>query len=210
MSLNNNETIDGKLEKVMIHEFSRCFNFFWQFANYTAEYVAYIDDRSNNLNVATYNSYSLFIHHLYEFIIACYKKENKFSTKAKFDVTDRWINNKVDEILKEYVYSIDNNLVSNLENDRDLYDIECPNDFARSFRIVRNNIAHTDHRRLCPNERISLSEFYVEYHQFVMLLFHNYKSSWLTQDYGDIDLGEITEFNNLIHSETILKLPITR
>ncbi|WP_274307015.1 hypothetical protein [Solibacillus daqui] len=83
-------------------------------------------------------------------------------------------------------------------NDRSYYQEDCPIYFATDFRQIRNSLSHADYRRINGGNRITLSEFYKQYHKYIMLLYQNGRELWSIQNIEKIDLGDVTEFNRMI------------
>lgn len=189
--------VDKSLVKVIVHEFSRC-----QLA--LELFISLRDKKYNNnmitdikLDLATYNAYSLFIQHLYEYFKGCITRDRADTSSSSPETLDQAINLEVGKILRQWRFMIDKKIAPEWANDRSYYEDSCPNDFGRDFRSVRNNVAHVDYRRVDGGNRITLSNFYLNYHKYIMLLYYSGRDWFGIKTYENLDLGDITEFNKL-------------
>ena len=80
------------------------------------------------------------------------------------------------------------------------YEKGAPSNFGKDFREVRNSLAHVDIERIRNETRLSLSEFYLKYHDYIMVIFQFSREFWEEDinQLGDKDLGDITEFASVI------------
>ncbi|URJ58877.3 MULTISPECIES: hypothetical protein [Paenibacillus] len=188
---------DRHLVSVIVHEFSRCELAFDQFIKLRG--IKHKGDLvfDNKIDLMTYNAYSLFIQHLYEYFKGCVTRSRENTGNISFEVIDSLMNREVNKILKNWRDAIDNNYAPKWANDRSYYEDVCPENFGRDFRNIRNNVAHVDFRRINGGSRITLTQFYKDYHKYAILLFYNGRDYWSISDYGDLDFGDITSFNKL-------------
>jgi len=192
------DEIDKAVVKVIMHEFSRCEIAFNSFIISGPKSLSEFEKPSRTSNVIRYNSYALFIQHLYEYLVACAKRDLLNTNEINFKVMENYILVEVNKILKNMLWMIDNNKAPSWVNARSYYENECPLDFPRDFRQIRNSHSHADYRRIKGDERITLSEFYLKYHKYISLLFQSGLDWWRVEDFEHIDLGEVTEFNRII------------
>lgn len=191
------DEVDRHLVKVIVHEFSRCRLAFDQF-------IRLRDIKYNNnlvtdrkLDLMTYNAYSLFIQHLYEYFKGCVTRGRKETGNIPPEIIDGLVNNEVNKILRNWRNAIDNNYSPQWANARSYYEDSCPDKFGTDFRNIRNNVAHVDYRRIEGGNRITLTEFYKNYHKYIILLYDNGRKFWDIQEFEDLDFGDITSFNKL-------------
>jgi len=195
------DKIDSALVKTVTHEFSRCQVALNQFIYLKTQNMLSGNSEDKKISIAIYNAYSLFVLHLYEFYIGCIIRGRMNTTKLKWDVLDNIINFEVDKTLTNWRDSIDNNYAPSWANHRSYYEDSCPPEFGIDFRSIRNSIAHVDYRRIDGENRIKLSDFYLKYHKYIMLLFEQGRYLWTIKDYNHIDLGDVSEFNKLINKK---------
>lgn len=191
------DNIDKYLVKVIVHEFSRCQLAFQLFIKLRAEKYNNKMVTDTKLDLATYDAYSLFIQHLYEYFKGCIIRQRKDTSDLPYEIIDKMVNEDVEKILKIWRENIDQKIAPKWANDRSYYEDQCPDDFGKDFRGVRNNIAHVDYRRVDGGNRITLSDFYLNYHKYIMLLYDYACDWWSIEDYKNLDLGDITNFNKL-------------
>jgi hypothetical protein len=201
MKFETGDMTDQLIVKVIVHEFSRCTLAFNSFINYSPRSVEEFRNPSRESNLYRYNSYGLFIQHLYEYFIACIKRDFKDTKGIPHDVSDALINLEVEKILGNWRFKINKGIAPNWVNDISYYEDSCPKDFGKDFRQIRNSLSHADYRRINGGNRITLSEFFKKYHKYIMLLYQNGREWWSIQDFNEIDLGDITEFNQQIYKD---------
>ncbi len=178
MKIEYSNDIDSKLVRVISHEYLRCQLSFNQFKTLSELHIIEEKKRSIELNILTYNAYLVFIHHLYEFLIACFKRDMKSLKKIDFKVSDRWLNGQVDRILSNHLQLIDSGKAPKYFNQREFYTGNCPEEFGKQFRRIRNLAAHADHKRTDDTRLISLSKFYDKYHKYIYLIFKDCDYWW--------------------------------
>lgn len=191
------DEIDQNLVRVIIHELSRCQLAFDQFIHLKENKYGNKLVTDMKLDLMTYNAYSLFIQHLYEYFKGCVTRARKDTRKIPPEIIDGFVNNEVNKILLNWQTAIDNNNAPKWANARSYYEDTCPDNFGSDFRNIRNNVAHVDYRRVRGGNRITLTEFYINYHKYIILLFDNGRKFWNMQEDDDSDFGDITGFNKL-------------
>lgn len=201
------DMLDTALSNALKHEFLRCEDAFKDFevsgtrmimmaqnAAQTGKPVAAEDQRQ--IAYKTYNAYSRFIHHLYEFMLGALKRDTK-NTKSADDYSDaeRYIAGNTQRILTNRREAIKNGTAPSWENHISAYPEKIPPDFAKDFRRYRNKIiGHVSHER----STLSLSEFYERYHMYLYMLYYDCRGFWGLRDQEFPDLKEITDFSILI------------
>jgi hypothetical protein len=140
----------------------------------------------------TYNAYSRFIHHLYEFLLGVLARERGDTAQIRAEIADPYVTAQLQRILNNKRQAIKDGTAPIWENSIDYYPEEVPKDFAREFREYRNKVSgHVTHTR----SSLSLSDFYDRNHKFLNLLYREGYSWWGVQGRGFPDLDEITKFS---------------
>ncbi|AOZ90755.1 hypothetical protein [Paenibacillus crassostreae] len=128
------DEIDQNHVRVIVHELSRCQLAFDQLIRlreikYSNKLVT---DRK--LDLMTYNAYSLFIQHLYEYFKGCVTRARKETGNIQPEIIDGLVNNEVNKILRNWRTAIDNNYAPKWANARSYYEDTCPVNFGSDFR----------------------------------------------------------------------------
>lgn len=199
-------TIDTALSNALKHEFLRCEDAFRDFeATGTrmimmAQYAAQIgkpiasQDR-RQIAYKTYNAYSRFIHHLYEFLVGALSRDAQSTASVDPTTAERYIAGHSQRILTNRREAIKNGTAPSWENHISVYPEKIPQDFPKDFRQFRNKaIGHVSHER----STLSMSEFYERYHMYLYMLFDETRGFWGLRDQEFPDLKEITDFSILI------------
>lgn len=209
MKFTPGDATDSKHCTALKHEFLRCEDAFKDFETYGTIMIMKAQAQAEGklsssqaekrlIAYKTYNAYSRFIHHLYEFILGAVARERGDTAKLEAAVADRHIAGHAQRILTGRRQAIQNGTAPVWENHISYYPEKVPEDFARKFRHVRNKSSgHVTHER----SNISLSEFYEDYHKFVHMLYWNGRSHWRLRDKEFPDLREITRFSVLIKKQ---------
>lgn len=195
---------DEKLVKVIVHEFFRAEAAFEQYTSTTLnDYINYQEGKRDiKLDLYRYNHYAMFVFHMYEYLNACFKRERKSTSNIGAADVEKLITFEVNKILRIWRESIEKGFAPSYANEFSYYDCECPEEFAKHFRGIRNNNGHADLRRIeAKGERISLSQFYLKYHKFLFLLFDFGRDWWTIERLEEVDLGDVSKFNLEIKKE---------
>jgi hypothetical protein len=187
------------------HEFLRCEDAFKDFETYGTLMIIKAQDEAQGKRSATphekrfiayktYNAYSRFIHHLYEFMLGAVARETGNSRKLEADDAGLHIMGHAQSILTGKRRAIQNGTAPAWENDISYYPEKVPAVFAKEFRQLSNIGGHVSHKR--PS--LSLSDFYRKYHKYVHMLYRNSLGHWGLRDKEFPDLREITKFSVLI------------
>jgi hypothetical protein len=199
------EKSDDKKHCVALHhEFLSCEDAYNDFISLTGRKIV----NSNQLAYIRYNAYSRFILHLYEFLIGATKREigleivkeydgNKsifsFRRNIPYKNADIFIQDRTQILLSAYRKDIiSGRIVGNPEN----YPEIVPSEFACCFRSYRNKvIGHVSIDRA----NLDLSNFYRNYHKYLMLHFDNGAAHWSINKLDKFpDLEKITQFNTAV------------
>jgi hypothetical protein len=176
------------------HEFLRCHDAFIEFHAFATLTVTNGPDRQ--LSYMAYNTYSRFIHHLYEFLLAAYCRERgdtKATAKRGSQLqTDAYINHHAQRVLRNKRAAIQNGTAPKWENSLSAYAEKIPEDLAQSFRLWRNKAyGHVSAER----PRMDLSRFFQHYHQYLHMLYRDSMYQWGPKEGAFPDLQEITGFS---------------
>jgi len=195
--------IDSDHCRAMTHEYLRCEDAFKIFCQCSEHMI--LKEKTREISYRTYNAYSNFIHHLYEFLQACHarNKKNKNITNKKGEertkIIEGYTTFHAQRIFNQYRDSIKRGDAPAWVNQLSYYEIKVPSEFATEFRVYRNKVAgHVDHERI---SKLSLSEFYQKYHKYLYYLFLDAKYMWGRNDEEFPDLKEVTEFSVMASGE---------
>jgi hypothetical protein len=189
------------------HEFLRCEDAFKDFETYGTMMIMRAQaeaegaapptaDETRLVAYKSYNAYSRFIHHLYEFMLGAVAREKGDTAELEAAVKDSYIASHAQRILTGRRQAILNGTAPAWENHISAFPEKVPAEFAVQFRRMRNKISgHVTHER----STISLSDFYDEFHKYVYMLYQNCLGHWsLLRDMEFPDLNEITKFSLLL------------
>ena len=191
------------------HEFLRCEDAFKDFKTYGRIMILKAQaqgqgkpstsrDEDRLIAYKTYNAYSRFILHLYEFMLGAVAREIGNTARLEAEHADRYITGHAQRILTGRRQAILNGTAPAWENDISYFPEKLPDDFASEFRRLRNKTSvHVTHER----SNISLSKFYDKYHKYVHMLYWNCRGHWGLRDKEFPDLKEITKFSVLIKED---------
>jgi len=195
--------VDSDHCRALTHEYLKCDDAFKLFKYYGEMMIT--NGRTSELSYRTYNAYSSFLHHLYEFMTGCLARENgntDITNKGREERTkmlDDYITFHTQRIFNSYRDAIKRGSAPEWVNQLSYYDITIPAEFSKEFRIYRNKISgHVTHERI---SKLSLSEFYQKYHKFLFYLFLDAKNMWGKSTEDLPDLKEITDFSVMLKYE---------
>jgi hypothetical protein len=196
MKFSAGDATDTALCVALKHEFLRCDDAFNEFAQSAAIMVTRGEDR--RVAYRTYNAYSRFIHHLYEFMLGAVQRDRQNTEKLDWKLADRYIAGHAQRILTNRRTAILNKTSPSWENNLSYYPEKIPPTFAKEFRQFRNiSSGHVKYERSSR----SLTKFYHENHKYLYILYHEAKSWWGRQTDEFPDLKEITAFSVLLKDE---------
>ncbi|MBA4077996.1 MAG: hypothetical protein C0508_23410 [Cyanobacteria bacterium PR.023] len=197
------DEIDSAHCTALHHEFLKCEDAFKDFETTATTMIMLaqrgVDTEEVNRLVAykTYNAYSRFIHHLYEFILGAAQRSAKSTEQIKDKQADAIVYSEAQRILNSRRNAILGGYAPSWENDISAYPEAVPESFASDFRIYRNKVSvHVSHKRAT----MSLSDFYDKYHMYLYMIYENCRFHWGLRDNKLPDLKEITDFSVLIKS----------
>lgn len=199
------DSLDNDHCTVLTHEFLRCDDSFKEFSRYAKQMI--MEGRTRELSYKTYNAYTNFIHHLYEFIMGCFARDvgNTNITNKKGDerirIIEGYIMHHTQRVMNQFRDAIRNRTAPLWVNDISYYDVTVPTDFAKDFREYRNKaVGHVAHERA---SKLSLSEFYQKYHKFLYYIYVDSIHWWGKRGEEFPDLKEITEFSVMLNNENV-------
>lgn len=187
----------------LTHEFLRCDDAFKEFCRHANRML--IQGKTRELSYKTYNAYTSFIHHLYEFLMGCHARDAKNTdvTNKKGELRTRiiegYITRHAQRIVDQYRDAIRNGTAPSWVNHISYYDISVPANFAKDFREFRNKaIGHVAYERAST---LSLREFYMRYHKFLNLIYRESIYWWGQHGEEFPNLKEITDFSVMLAEE---------
>ena len=184
MKFNLGDEIDLALTTSMQHEMLLCQEAFHAFVHHVTGTSSPVEQ------LRRYNSYTRFLHHLYEFYVACFKRDANDTANLKHTTVEKLLNAEVRKLLRNRREAIRGGYAPAWENHISVYEVAAPETFASRFRMIRNSTAHVDYRRAL-NE---VSRFYAECHLFAMLLYNSGVAYWSVQDVAAVNWKAIGEF----------------
>lgn len=151
--------------------------------------------RNKQIKIRTYNAYSWFLHHLYEFWVAIVKWRLPKSSWNDSDKRDAILTREAADAVQRKILVLSKAspagweaLVRDVENSVD-------SKFGKNFRIMRNRTAHAlKESARTSNGELSLSDFVARYHHALLCLFETAKFSWSVRDIESFDWLEIEAF----------------
>ena len=184
------------LSTVLMHEFRRTSLALNEFCLFADHLLA--GNVSVEVRLATYDSYGRFIHHLFEFYKGCIETDGPTTTKKTGDEFDRIVQFETVKLMRNRADRIARGDGVSWDNAESYYREEIPPAFARDFRSARNQLAHVSVERADPFGCISLPDFYVLYHRFVILLYEEAYWLWHAKDEASVDWKEIGRFGDAV------------
>jgi hypothetical protein len=192
--------------RAIIHEYYKCRDAFEQFRVIAEQLI--LGGQNREISYRAYNSYSYFILHLYEFLMACHAREfhnTRITNKKGSDRTeylDALIMSDTKRVLNLTIDQIREGLAPSWENDISHYEnlLPIPPEFPSEFRVYRNKIAgHASFERIAS---LNLTEFYEKYHFYLHLLYRVEGNYW-GRKYKEFPcLKDVTNFFKVIANET--------
>jgi hypothetical protein len=193
MKFAGGDSTDTALCTALKHEFLRCDDAFTDFAASATIMITRGEDR--RIAYKTYNAYTRFILHLYEFMLGAIARERHDTGSLSSEMADKYITSHTQRILRNRREAILGGTAPDWEDDISYYPERIPPTFAKDFRPFRNHVSvHVSHRR----SNLNLSDFYDRYHMDLGLLYYDAKGWWGRSEEGFPDLGEITAFSVLV------------
>ena len=189
------------------HEFLCCEDSFEEFVKYASMMIMMAQARAKDgkpsdigrtryVAFKAYNAYGRFVHHLYEFLLGVFTRDNRDTAPIRADEAERLIMSNAQRVLNGRRQSILNGTAPSWENHISAFPERVPAEFASEFRAFRNKTTgHVSYERA----RKSLSEFYNKYHSFLYMMYWNVLGAWGAHR-NDVfpDLQEVTDFSVLI------------
>jgi len=177
----------------MFHEFTLCEQAFDEFFPLAGENIHGRNDYQTREQL--YKTYSKFIEHLYEFYVACLKRNFGKTDNINHEILDKLLTVEVEKLMRNMCFLIESNKAPTWVNDIGYYQEAVPPEFGRMFRLVRNNASHVDHRRTGGSDRPTLKEFMDKYHKFIFFLYDSARSLWSGKRESPYEVEHIKEFD---------------
>ncbi len=200
MKLQELPDIDTNLAVAIHHEFLRCQESFDEFHDYALSMIMLAKKGQTDRRLAfrTYNAYSRFVHHLYEFLIGATQRDIQSTNRILAEDAEKHITGYLQRVLNRRRKAIINGTAPTWENHISYYPEIAPTGLAREFRLFRNKInGHVSYER--PN--LNLSDFYNRNHKFLHMLYYDCLGFWGEREGEFPDLKEITDFSVLLIRE---------
>lgn len=206
MKFTPGDTTDSEHCTALKHEFLRCEDAFKDFETYGTLMILKAQAEAKGtpptspnekrlIAYKTYNAYSRFILHLYEFMLGAVAREIGNTGELRGKIADRYVMAHAQRILTGRRRAIQNGTAPVWENSISYFPEKVPAEFAEEFRRMRNKISvHVSHER----SSIRLSDFYENYHKYVHMLYWNCLGHWGLRGKEFPDLREITKFSVLL------------
>ncbi|MFS2107747.1 hypothetical protein [Ralstonia sp. Ralssp135] len=196
MKFVHGDETDANLCRMLRHEYLRCTEALHDFA--AAARRLQQGEQGRELAYRAYNSYARYIHHLYEFILACDQRTRGDASPIRGAVAEAVIATCAQRAFRLSTSSLNSApLGASALSTGINVSLQEMTDFARALRKARNiAMGHVKHERASLN----LSEFYGKYHKYLVALHRASVGAW--GDFGEEfpDLGEVTAFSVLVKS----------
>lgn len=185
------------------HEYLRCRDAFGLFHDAATGIV--LSGHTREAAYRTYNAYSSFILHLYEFLIGLHARDYgdtqvvsrqaaKKMSKQREDILDALVNEDAERVVQNRIDRIGRGTAPSNENNLSYYTalLPLPTDLGKDLRQTRNKIgAHVTYERV---GKIDLTAFYLKYHPYLYLLFRDVGDYWGRHCEEIPDLAQVTDF----------------
>ena len=141
VKFNAGDALDSDHCTVLIHEFFRCDDSFKEFRRLAEQMI--VQGRTREISYRTYNAYTNFIHHLYEFLLGCLARDERNTdiTNKKGDerirIIEGYIMHHAQRVMNQYRNAIKNGTAPSWVNNIGYYDVTVPDAFAKDFREYR-------------------------------------------------------------------------
>ncbi|EIO3984818.1 hypothetical protein LQK30_004263 [Vibrio vulnificus] len=179
--------------QVMYHEFTLCEKAFESFFLLAESNILGKDGYETRESL--YKNYAAFLTHLYEFYVACFKRQQGTTDNIHYSKLDNLFTSEVRKLMRNMCNQIESGRAPSWVNDISYYQEAVPDDFGQKFRDVRNNSAHVDIRRVSGGNRPTLKEFIDNYHKFVLFLYDSARDLWGSKREAPYEISHIREFN---------------
>ncbi|WP_201178004.1 hypothetical protein [Pseudomonas sp. S31] len=152
--------------------------------------------------VSLFSFYTSFLHHLYEFYLACFKRQigndSGFGGREGAARKDRLFTAETQRVFDRISARLEAGKGQGWENDPSYYKVAVPIDFAEDLRNIRNSSAHALTSRAAGD--IDLSDFYHSYHKYVYELFRSAREYWGAFSIENLDMKAISRFSVLVRT----------
>jgi hypothetical protein len=190
------DSIDSNLTTSIAHEYLRCKDCFDLFVE--NEQLRFRNN-SKELKIRSYNLYSDFLIHLYEFYVGCFKRDRRSTADIQHADLDKIFVFETQKLMNMAADRIRRGAAPSWENDLSVYTVTVADQFGKHFRWIRNRNSHVDYRRASGDE-ISLGDFFEKYHFYAHMLYQYPAWLWHVKDIDKYDFKEIENFNISVSS----------
>lgn len=196
---------DRSIPVTLSHEFWCCKQQLHQFGESVS--LLLTDNDNKEMRLAAFTAYGNFIRHLYAFYEGVIKYRNADQLEGAKGAA---IGLKISHLLFEETKKLIRNqrMVHDAKPELDkmgiqhLLESEVPADFGKDFRQMRNRFSHPSISRVNKTQ-ITLQEFYVRYHKYMLLLYYTCTFSWDIKKPDLYDWQEIDGFFNYVNNQVL-------
>jgi hypothetical protein len=191
---------EPRLTLALHHEFIRCQDAFDKFVALGQLSIQSPEDRKTAYQL--YNSYSQFVHHLYEFYKGILELNKRLRKPSETKSIDFVLDRELEKIVRNRRAALEGGYAPTWENGIECYPLADMTGFGKRFREVRDmSFGHVSENRVAT----SLSAFFEDHHRDLMMLFEAAQFSWSLKPGEFPDLGEITAFQTRVLKLNALK-----
>lgn len=192
MKFEHGDSTDNALVQTLVHEMMLCQEAFSEFVNCAAQVL--LDSNSKIKKLKTHSAYSMFIHHLYEFYVGCFKRDRRSTNNIDHSTLDSLFDSEGRKQLRNRRILVENGILDDKAN-LSLYQQPLLPGFGANFRNIRNRTAHASISRVVPPSGSDLNTFFKNYHFVIILMFFSAQFSWNLRDPERHDWGPLAEFD---------------
>ena len=193
-----NQELDSALITTIHHECFLMKSSFDEFVSLAEQQI--LGELDGVEKVRLFSSYSSFLHHLYEFYIACLMREQGsdkgFSGPGSAQKKDDLFQAETTRIFRGISARLASGSREGWENDKSYYDVTIPTEFGAKLRKVRNSTAHAITERASGD--VDLSEFFSTYHKYVIELYRSAYRYWGKFEVDKLDMKAISRFSVVV------------
>jgi hypothetical protein len=192
MKFEHGDNTDNALVQTLVHEMMLCNDAFKEFVRHTE--VKSLNPHKKEPKIKTYNAYSTFLHHLYEFYVGCFKRDKKNTEDIRWNELDSLFDLEGQKQLRNRRVLVENGIIEDKAN-LHIYQKPLPSGFGSNFRYIRNHTAHASIKRIVPSPGSDLNSFFKDYHFVIILMFFGAQYSWNLRDPEQHNWGPLEEFD---------------
>ena len=190
MKFSISDKIDSDLCNALTHEFFRCDDAFESFN--MVKTLLGKDKTNKHLKYKAYNHYADFVHHYYEFLMGCYQRDHQSTGSPEHQIADAYVTLHINRVLRNRREDLKRGIPDIPNPSKFEYPDIAPTEFASTFRRYRNVVSgHVSYKR---STKMRLSDFYIDYHKYVYLMYLESLSWWGRRKQEYPHLKEMSDF----------------